>query len=81
MKKMKFPKDMFYTDMNNPLYRKGEVYEVEDRMVERWLKRGGIVVEELPVVEKAVEPVVEKTQDKAKAEPAPKVYTKTNKRK
>lgn len=49
--KMKFSADQYYVtaenkdyDLGNPLYRKGEVYDIEEKMVDRWLKRGGVVV-------------------------------------
>lgn len=42
--KMRFPRDMYYNDLNNPIYRKGEIYEIEPQMVERWVKRGGEIV-------------------------------------
>jgi len=72
MHKMKFSKDMFYTDRDVPLYQKGKVYDVEDRMVVRWLKRGGEIVEDAPKVQEEVktapkeqvEPKEEKLEDK-----------------
>lgn len=42
--KMRFHKDMFYTDQENALYHAGEIYEIEAKMVDRWLKRGGEIV-------------------------------------
>lgn len=49
--KMKFSADMYYVtaknkehDLVNPLYKKGEVYDVPAEMVPRWLKRGGEIV-------------------------------------
>lgn len=42
--KMSFTEHKYYNDLNNPLYLAGEVYEIEDNMVERWLKRGGKIV-------------------------------------
>lgn len=52
---MYFSQDMFYTDLSTPLYNAGKTYFVEQRMVNRWLKRGGVVVnevaqEEIPVL-------------------------------
>ncbi len=47
--KMKFSRDMYYTDRVKPLYLAGEVYEIEDEgkgMISRWLKRGGVIVGE-----------------------------------
>ena len=43
---MKFPEDMYYNDLSRPIYRAGEVYTIVGLdMVQRWLKRGGIIVE------------------------------------
>jgi hypothetical protein len=42
--KMRFPKDMYYNDMNVPLYKGGEVVEVPEEKVSRWLKRGGVLI-------------------------------------
>lgn len=78
MTKMKFSKDMFYTNPNVPLYCAGKVYDVEDNMVARWLKRGGEIVSATPpkvevpkpVVDsdtkEPVEPVDEKAEDNSK---------------
>lgn len=41
---MRFPKDMYYNDLNVPLYKGGEVVQVPEKMVERWTKRGGVLV-------------------------------------
>lgn len=50
--KMKFNEDKFYNDLNHPIFFKGEVYEVEGvEWIQRWLKRGGVIVEgKLPEV-------------------------------
>lgn len=43
--KMKFSEDMFYNlDL---IYNKGHVYEVPENMVERWKKRGGVIVDDM----------------------------------
>ena len=42
---MIFQEDKIYNDPEVPLYKRGEVVEVEERMVARWLKRGGILVD------------------------------------
>ena len=42
--KMRFKEDKYYNDVHNPLYRAGEIVEVEARMVDRWLKRGGEII-------------------------------------
>lgn len=49
--KMIFSKDMFYNDQNVPMYVAGKVYDIEERMVARWLKRGGQIVDETTKVE------------------------------
>ncbi len=73
MTKMKFNRDMYYDDRTKPLYSAGIVYEIPHGMVNRWLKRGGVIVEDpkpevVPVVEakKPVEAVKEKPQDVSK---------------
>lgn len=55
MKTMKFNRDMFYTSQDVPIYLKGFEYQVEDNMVDRWLKRGGEIVETKPKKTKEVE--------------------------
>lgn len=44
--KMRFSKDMYYTDQNIPLYVAGKIYDVPESMVHRWVKRGGDIVGE-----------------------------------
>lgn len=53
--KMKFDKDQFYVraetrehDLANPIYKAGQVYEIDAKDVERWLKRGGVIVKDEP---------------------------------
>lgn len=46
MKLMKFSRNMFYESQDVPLYYADKVYEIEDKMVDRWLKRGGVVVDQ-----------------------------------
>lgn len=41
---MTFPKDMFYDDMKKPLYLANKIYVIAPEMVDRWLKRGGVIV-------------------------------------
>lgn len=44
--KMKFTENKFYNDMNKPMFHAGEVYEMEGvEWIQRWLRRGGIIVE------------------------------------
>lgn len=43
---MIFSEDMFYDDLANPLYDKGTKYLVPGNMVDRWLMRGGMLVDE-----------------------------------
>ena len=51
--KMKFSEHKFYTDLNTPMFLAGKVYDVEGAdWIQRWVKRGGEIVEgEFPVVE------------------------------
>lgn len=42
--RMRFPKDQYYNDLTVPLYKGGEVVDVPERMVVRWLKRGGVLI-------------------------------------
>lgn len=51
--KMKFIADQYYVtaankevDQRTPLYRKDEICDVPEDMVPRWLKRGGVLVDE-----------------------------------
>ena len=44
--KMRFKEAKFYNDLSKPLYLPGEVYQIEGAdMIQRWLKRGGEIVE------------------------------------
>ena len=44
--KMKFKEHKFYRDMSTPHYYAGQVYEIEGAdQIQRWLKRGGEIVE------------------------------------
>ena len=84
MKRMRFNRDMFYNSTDTvATYEKDKIYEIEDRNVDRWLKRGGEIVEDLPKVEEPeikepVEPVKEKLEDsqKTKQQEKPKVKGK-----
>lgn len=43
--KMTFSENKFYNDLENPIYLAGKEYEiVGGDMIERWLKRGGTIV-------------------------------------
>lgn len=43
---MRFSENKIYNDLNKPIFYKGEVYELEGKAwIERWLKRGGEIVE------------------------------------
>lgn len=45
--KMKFTENKFYTDQNKPIFVPGVVYEITGAdQIQRWLKRGGVIVEE-----------------------------------
>lgn len=52
-KKMRFSEDKYYN--HDVIYQKGQIYEVPDNMVMRWLKRGGEIVEDGSV--QAKEPI------------------------
>lgn len=82
--RMKFGVDMYYNDLSTPLYQAGKVYEIEGRMIARWMKRGGEIVDE-PVseqpkvqeqkpaldseVKESVEGAGEKPEDESKPTP------------
>ena len=51
---MVFTKEVFYNDLTKPEYGPGEVYQVPNHMVQRWIKRGGLVVDESLDLEKAL---------------------------
>lgn len=53
--KMVFAEDKFYNDPNVPLYKAGELYDIPENMVSRWLKRGGTIVELTPKEEAKAE--------------------------
>jgi hypothetical protein len=83
MKKMKFFEDKYYN--LDIIYQAGQTYEVEDHMVDRWLKRGGVIVEEVvcPVVVEAsqddldilgVEPEKKAEEDKVLEAPKKKKF-------
>lgn len=70
--KMVFGENKFYHDMYNPLYLAGKVYDIESHMVDRWLRRGGIIVDEVSnhkaENKEPIEPVQEKLEDGLKSE-------------
>lgn len=90
--KMMFSADMYYGQAENgnvteslkkPLYEKDKVYDIEESMVTRWLKRGGVIVEaeaatkveekvetEKTETEEPVEGTDKKDEDEAKSAPA-----------
>lgn len=44
--KMKFSEHKYYNDLDKPLFEAGKVYELEGAgWIQRWLKRGGEIVE------------------------------------
>lgn len=51
--KMKFSEDKYYNDLDKPIFEKDKVYELEGAgWIQRWVKRGGEVVEgEIPFPE------------------------------
>lgn len=46
--KMYFTKDTFYTDPTRPLYLGGHTYDIPQSYVEKWLKRGALLISDLP---------------------------------
>lgn len=66
-KKMRFTEDKQYRDIT---YLKGQVYDIPDELVDRWIKRGGEIVGDIPVQSKEV---VEQAPEtiKNEIEPAP----------
>ncbi len=68
---MQFSADQFYvtaknkeSDMKTPLYEKGKIYGIEEKMVPRWLKRGGVIVEVPPTPTPVKGPIMaDKKQD------------------
>jgi hypothetical protein len=48
--KMRFATHQYYNDLKNPIFYAGEVYELEGAdWIQRWLKRGGEIVDgEMP---------------------------------
>lgn len=64
--RMRFREDKFYSDLNVPLYRKGIIYDVPLDKKDRWVKRGGELVDEDPAPEEMVaKPDVPLDQTKA----------------
>lgn len=51
MTKMKFNQTVFYESPDIPAYTAGQIAEVEDHMVMRWLKRGAEIIDEALVGE------------------------------
>ncbi len=53
--KMKFSEFKYYNDLSVPMFEPGKVYEIEgEAWIQRWLKRGGEIVEDKAPV--AIEP-------------------------
>lgn len=49
--KMKFKEHKYYNDLDSPIFEAGKVYEIEgSEWIQRWLKRGGEIVDEVKVV-------------------------------
>lgn len=69
--KMKFSVDMFYD--GKCIFEKDKVYEVsqEKGWADRWLKRGGVVVNEPVFVEKVQEKKEDKKAANTKHKPKP----------
>lgn len=62
---IKFLEDKFFD--GNLIFEKGKVYEIseENGWADRWIRRGGIVVSEMPIENKKIEPPVEEVQTEA----------------
>lgn len=75
---MIFPQDMFYEDLKKPLYLKGKVYVIAPEMVNRWLKRGGVIYEAGKIVQPTVKaapvapPISPPVPEKEKEQPEDK---------
>ena len=91
MKRMLFQKDAYFNNPNTPLYDAGKIYDIEDRMVEKWMKRGAViveeptkveepVVEEVPKQETETKETVEETEETVEDNPKPTVRGHKNKR-
>jgi hypothetical protein len=77
MTKMKFSCDIFFGNPEIPKYEAGKTYDIEEKYVFKWMKRGAVIVEDEPKVvkpakveveapihvEEKVEPVMEKVED------------------
>lgn len=55
--KMWFNTNMYYNDLVTPLYEAGKEYDVPERMVSRWIKRGGVLVADQPTPAPIPKPV------------------------
>lgn len=66
-KKMRFTEDKYYN--RDVIYTAGKVYDVPDNMVDRWLKRGGEILEE--EVKEEPKPVTKPVFDTRKPTPRP----------
>lgn len=67
---MKFTEHKYYNDLSTPLFYAGKVYELEGAdWIQRWLKRGGEIIEGDVVVAKADKKVEDEvaTQEEAEA--------------
>lgn len=52
--KMRFSEHKFYNDLNNPIYLKGEIYDIEGAdKIQRWLLRGGEIIEDIAINKKS----------------------------
>ncbi len=60
--KMHFSRDLFYNDPNVPLYLAGHSYDIEEKLVEKWLKRGAQIVSEMPKEEAPKKPEAPKEE-------------------
>lgn len=65
---MRFPKDMFYNDLTVPIYKGGEICDVPESTVDRWLKRGGVLIKDEELKTAPVAPTDDGDADKGDGE-------------
>ncbi len=68
MAKMRFKENKFLHDPNVPYFEAGKIYEVAKENVERWLKRGGTLIDEEAAELKAKAAAAKRALEAAAAE-------------